>query len=73
MLILRLRSAGLRIAGGYFNESMGTLALTFSFRRWASGIYLHKNSVKADFLSYSSHIAAKTLQPAKGELGKENK
>jgi len=35
-------------------------------------IYLHKHSVKADFLSYSSHIAAKTLQPAKGELGKEN-
>jgi len=35
-------------------------------------IYLHKNSAKADFLSYSSHIAANTLQPAKGELGKEN-
>ena len=28
--------------------------------------------IKADFLSYSSPIAAKTLQPAKGELGKEN-
>jgi len=28
--------------------------------------------IKADFLSYSSHIAAKTLQPARGELGKEN-
>ena len=35
-------------------------------------IYLQKNSAKADFLSYSSHIAAKTLQPARGELGKEN-
>jgi hypothetical protein len=35
-------------------------------------IYLHKNSAKADFLSYSSHIAAKTLRPARGELGKEN-
>lgn len=34
-------------------------------------IYLHKDSAKADFLSYSSHIAAKTLQPARGELGKE--
>ena len=31
-----------------------------------------KNSAKADFLSYSSHIAANALQPAKGELGKEN-
>ncbi len=35
-------------------------------------IYLHKHSAKADLLSYSSHIAAKTLQPARGEPGKEN-
>ena len=28
--------------------------------------------IKADFLSYSSHIAAKTLRPARGEPGKEN-
>ena len=35
-------------------------------------IYLHRHSAKADFLGYSSHIAANTLQPAKGELGKEN-
>ena len=35
-------------------------------------IYLHKNSAKADLLSYSSHIAAKTLHPARGEPGKEN-
>ena len=35
-------------------------------------IYLHKHSAKADFLSYSSPIAAKTLQPARGEPGKEN-
>ena len=28
--------------------------------------------IKADFLVYITHIAAKTLQPAKGELGKEN-
>jgi len=36
-------------------------------------IYLHKDSAKADFLSYSTHIAAKTLQPAKGELGRRMK
>lgn len=35
-------------------------------------IYLHKHSAKADLLSYSSPIAAKTLQPARGEPGKEN-